>query len=87
MRTCVTENMVGADGLIILEGSSSKGFSIRHFNSDGETVIFCANGSRCIVHFAKYLNLFEDDFIFLSNGKENYSSVDNLVTITMLQCY
>ena len=81
---CHRKYGIGADGLITLEGSSSKGFSIRHFNSDGEQSSFCANGSRCIVHFAKYLNLFEDNFIFLSNGKEiSGSSVDNFVTITM----
>ena len=35
---------VGADGLITLEGNRDVGFSIRHFNSDGEQSSFCANG-------------------------------------------
>lgn len=75
---------VGADGLISLEGDKKNGFSIRHFNSDGEQSSFCANGSRCLVHFAKHLNLFEKNISFLSNGKEITGSVqDQYVTITM----
>ncbi len=75
---------VGADGLIILEGNKEVGFSIKHYNSDGEQSSFCANGSRCIVHFAKHLNLFEEKFTFLSNGKKIIgSSKHQDVTITM----
>ena len=75
---------VGADGLIALEGDEKNGFSICHFNSDGEQSSFCANGSRCLVHFAKHLNLFEKNISFLSNGKKIIGSVqDQYVTITM----
>ena len=75
---------IGADGLIILEGNSDIGFSIHHFNSDGEKSSFCANGSRCLVHFAKFLNLFEKDISFVSNGKKIVGSVKNdMVSITM----
>lgn len=75
---------VGADGLIALEGNKKNGFSISHFNSDGEQSSFCANGSRCLVHFAKHLNLFENEISFLSNGKKIIgSSKEEYVTITM----
>ncbi len=75
---------IGADGLITLEGNRDVGFSIRHFNSDGEQSSFCANGSRCLVHFAKYLNLFDNEISFLSNGKQIIGSVQNeVVSITM----
>ena len=75
---------VGADGLIALEGNKKNGFFISHFNSDGEKSSFCANGSRCLVHFAKHLNLFDNDISFLSNGKKIIGSCnDEVVTITM----
>jgi len=79
---------VGADGLIVLEENKDIGFSIRHFNSDGEQSSFCANGSRCLVHFAKHLKLFENKITFLSNGKKiTGSAKDEFVTITMPNVY
>ena len=75
---------VGADGLIALEGNKINGFSMSHFNSDGEQSSFCANGSRCLVHFAKHLNLFQNEISFLSNGKKIIgNSKEEYVTITM----
>tara|TARA_B100001057_G_scaffold501230_1_gene622245 strand:- start:12163 stop:12939 length:777 start_codon:yes stop_codon:yes gene_type:complete len=75
---------IGGDGLITLHGNKDTGFSIKHYNSDGKKSSFCANGSRCMVHFAKYLNLFIDKFIFSSNGKNIVGSIsEDLINITM----
>ena len=83
-KLCHRKFGIGADGLIILEGSYNLGFSIRHFNSDGEQSSFCANGSRCSVHFANYLKLFKEEISFLSNEKKITGSViRDEVSITM----
>lgn len=41
-----------ADGLLLLEKSSSADFKMRIFNSDGSEAQMCGNGIRCIALFA-----------------------------------
>ena len=55
-RVCTRALSVGADGLILIEGSGTATFRMRYFNSDGSLAAFCANGTRCAARFA-FLNL------------------------------
>lgn len=48
-RRCLS---VGADGLILIEKSSSVDFSWRFFNADGSEADMCGNGGRCAARFA-----------------------------------
>ncbi len=53
---CTRALSVGADGLILIEGSATATFRMRYFNSDGSLAAFCANGTRCAARFA-FVNL------------------------------
>jgi diaminopimelate epimerase len=56
---CKPHTGIGADGLLLLEKSTSADFKMRYFNSDGYESDMCANGSRCTC-FMAYLLGFVD---------------------------
>lgn len=49
---CKRHTGFGADGVMFLEKSLDKDFSMRYYNSDGSGGMMCGNGGRCIVAFA-----------------------------------
>lgn len=51
-RICDRRRGVGADGVIVLERSSSADFTMRFFNADGSEAGMCGNGARCAAAFA-----------------------------------
>jgi len=63
-KVCKRRVSIGSDGLILLENSKIADFKMRFFNPDGTEVSMCGNGGRCIVYFAKILNLVKDKTIF-----------------------
>src|SRR5512140_2469657 len=51
-KVCRPHFSVGADGLILIEGSKEADFRWHFFNLDGNEVEMCGNGSRCAAMFA-----------------------------------
>jgi len=49
---CNRRRSVGADGLLVLEGSHKADIAMRIFNPDGSEANMCGNGSRCIAYYA-----------------------------------
>jgi len=63
VQTCDRKFGIGADGLILIEKSSSSDFNVNYYNSDGSQSL-CGNGSRAAVHFAAHLKLIKEKTVF-----------------------
>lgn len=77
---------VGADGLILLEDSLDENldFKMVYYNADGRESTMCGNGGRCIVAFAKRLNLTENHTNFEAiDGLHEAEITDDLVNLKM----
>lgn len=70
-KICDRRNGIGADGLIIIEDSTSHNFVMNYYNADGSTGSLCANGARCAILFASQSGRLKDNKAeFVSNGIE-----------------
>ncbi len=84
-KLCDRRFGIGADGLILLENSINYDFKMIYFNADGKEGTMCGNGGRCIVAFAKELNIIEISTTFEAVDGEHTATLKNdLIHLKMM---
>ncbi|OYX84157.1 MAG: diaminopimelate epimerase [Flavobacteriales bacterium 32-34-25] len=85
-RLCDRRFGIGADGLILLENDVTTDFKMVYYNSDGNQSTMCGNGGRCLVAFAKQLDVIGDTTSFNAIDGLHHASVDQdgIVSLQMI---
>lgn len=64
---CDRHRGVGADGVLVVEASKTKGadFRMRYYNADGGEAEMCGNGARCFARFAQWITQWKKEEMVL----------------------
>ncbi len=83
---CRRRLSVGADGVILLEQSTTADMRYVHINSDGSLAEMCGNGSRAIAWYARQLGLGSNESVTFEIMGKRYSARvnDRHVTTTFI---
>lgn len=66
---------IGADGVMFLQNKEGYDFEMVYYNADGQPSSMCGNGGRCIVAFAKYLDIINSETNFLAVDGPHYATI------------
>ena len=86
-KLCNRHFGIGADGLMVLQLKEGYDFEMLYYNADGREGSMCGNGGRCIVAFAKYLEIIDNETNFLAVDGPHYakiSEISNWVSLQMI---
>jgi diaminopimelate epimerase len=78
---------IGGDGLMLLENEPGFDFKMVYYNADGNEGSMCGNGGRCIVAFAKQLDIITNTTKFLATDGVHHAKISeegNWVSLQMI---
>ncbi len=76
---------IGADGLILLENHVDYDFKMVYYNADGNESTMCGNGGRCLVAFAKQLEVIKDRAVFEAIDGLHHATIENDIVRLQMQ--
>lgn len=68
---------IGGDGILFLQLKEAFDFEMVYYNADGKPSSMCGNGGRCIVAFARFLGLIEQETNFLAVDGPHYATISD----------
>ncbi|MFB5945778.1 diaminopimelate epimerase [Albibacterium profundi] len=68
---------IGADGFMLLQTNEQSDFEMVYHNADGHIGSMCGNGGRCMVAFAKKLNIIQDRADFIAVDGPHSASIND----------
>ena len=85
-KLCDRRFGIGADGLMLLQDNENFDFEMVYYNADGREGTMCGNGGRCIVAFARDLDIINQNTVFLAvDGKHEAEINNNQVNLGMIE--
>ncbi|EDP96190.1 diaminopimelate epimerase [Kordia algicida OT-1] len=84
-KLCDRKFGIGADGLILLENDETYDFKMIYYNADGNESTMCGNGGRCMVAFANFLGVIQQETTFIAIDGTHYASIEADVVNLQMQ--